>query len=434
MINDGDDLDTSIFDTIIPLPYRILFLICLGHLLWYLIVFGCYKVNHMNVLQLINLSYSSHNYPQLGDISEIGEHATVNEADIQENNLLLKGVWFNLKVISLNSSISFIVYKTIQIIFTNEGDHVILKLLYHLIPLLTMLVISYKIFYRDDGKSVGKLRIFTTMKRILLGNINSVQMRTNDILISDSLVSYSKVLNDIGIFVWHYFISDEMKYNTFLELFLLCLPTLIRIRQCWNEFRLSGKVSNLLNMLKYISGILPILINFFIKSNIQGYSEDNEQGKLQHLHQLQLLNLYWYIASFINSTYSFIWDVKMDWGFGMFDWLFVNFSPKSRYLIRAKDQLIYNNLLIYCMVVVVDFILRYLWVFKIVIIHDNESAPVITKVGLFLFGYDAFLLGYCVIEVLEIFRRFIWCFFKLENDWFKLNHKVIEDIELSKLG
>lgn len=438
-MDESEQLDQIIFDTIIPLPYRILFLIQLGHLLWYLIVYGCYKINNLNVLQLINLSYSSHNYPQLGDNLEVGEEATVNEADIQENDLLLKGIWINFRIISVNTIISYIIYKSIQIIFVNENDHDTLKLLYHLIPLITMMVICYKIFHNNDRKSIGKLRIFTTMKRILTGNINSSTMRTNDILISDSLMSYSKVLNDIGIFIWHYFISDEMHYNEILEFLILCLPSMIRIRQCWNEFTLTGNKAHFLNLLKYVSGLSPIFINFLIKFNIEQWGEDEGAEKDQHLQFIKTLNMIWYLASFVNSTYSFIWDVKMDWGFSCFDGIVAKFNhdgttpapttrniAKSLLFLRPDHQLIYTNKLIYYLAIVIDFILRYLWVFKIVIIHDAESSPIINRIGLFLFGYDAFSFGYCLIEVLEILRRFMWCFFKLESDWFKLKPQPIE--------
>ncbi|WEJ94315.1 protein-ER retention protein [Yamadazyma tenuis] len=296
-----------------------------------------------------------------------------------------------------------------------------------------MLIISYKIFSKPSDKSVGKLRLSTTMKRILSGNINSKSMRTNDILISDSLVSYSKVLNDIGIFIWHYFVSDELPYNSFLELFVLCLPALIRIRQCWQEFLLTRQRSHMLNLMKYTTGIAPIFINFLIKFNVQEYGEDNDAGKEMHLHLLKILNVWWYLCSFINSTYSFIWDVRMDWGFETFDY----FLKKSSFTLRSPDKLIYRKPIIYYSGITVDFLLRYIWVLKFYTQREAEDKPIITRVGLFLFGYDAFSFGYSLIEVLEIFRRFMWCFFKLENDWFKLDPQyttLTNNVELMKMG
>lgn len=388
-----------IFDTIIPLPYRILFLIQLGHLLWYLIVYGCYIINHMNVLQLINMSYSSHNYSQLGEHLQLGELATITNAEFKENDRLLMGIWSNLKIISINTILSFVTYKAFQFFFDQP--------VIHLIPLFTILLISYKIFIKSE-KSVGKLRIFSTMKRILLGNINSHQMRTNDILISDSLVSYAKVLNDIGIFIWHYFVS-EANYNNLMEFLVLCSPSFIRIRQCYNELSLTGQQSHLLNLIKYASGILPIFMNFLIKWNIDG-----------DVATLKSLSNAWYVFLFITSTYSFIWDVKMDWGFNTIDYLLGNNS----YIIRNPNKLVYRKP-VYFSAIFLDFVLRYLWVLKLCIGQELT----IQRVGQFLFGYDAFSFGYCLIETLEIFRRFMWCFFKLENDWFKLE----TDIEMTKV-
>lgn len=430
MQDEAGQLDQIIFDRIVPLPYRILFLIQLGHTLWYVIVYGCYKINRMNVLELIHLSYSNHNYPQLGGSPEIGEQSTVLVADIKENDILLNGIWFNLKVITINTMGSFIIFKILQLIFEGEDHHNTILLIYHLIPLITMLLISYRIFSRNnDNKSIGKLRLFTTMKRILLGRINSIEMRTNDILISDSLVSYSKVLNDIGIFIWHYFISDEMGYNGVVEFIILCYPSMIRIKQCWNEFVLTGERQHFVNLLKYVSGLGPVFINFLIKFNLEEYGEDEGQDKQDHLNFLHILNVWWYFSSFINSTFSFIWDIKMDWGFQIFDWVRLKSSVP---IIRPNNKLIYNNNFIYYLAILLDFMLRYLWVLKFLIIKDAESLPLINRVSLFLFGYDAFSFGYCLLEVLEIFRRFMWCFFKLENDWFKLDHSV--NIELTKMG
>lgn len=425
-----DELDTFIFDTLVPLPYRILFLIQLGHLLWYIIVYGCYKFNRMNVLQIINMSYSSHNYSALPGAPDIGEHATVSVADIQENDLLLKGIWSNFRIIALNTAASFTIYKIIQVLFVGEDHHSSLLLFYHLLPLVTILLISYKIFNKSTvDKSVGKLRIFTTMKRILVGNINSADMRTNDILISDSLVSYAKVLNDIGIFVWHYFISDEIPFNNILEFVLLCFPALIRIRQCWNEFVLTGKKECFLNLIKYVIGTSPTFINFLIKFNVMEFAEDDAEGKIQHLQLLHTLNVWWYLTSFISSTYSFIWDVKMDWGFGLFDYLIT--GSKSNPL-RDDSRLIYSNKQVYYIGIFIDFCLRFIWLLKLYTTRDADSGPIISRVGLFLFGYDAFSFGYCLIEVLEIFRRFMWCFFKLESDWFKLN--TTTTIEMSSMN
>lgn len=388
----------------------------------------------MNVLELIHLSYSSHNYPQLGETSsqELGEQSTVLVADMKENDLLLNGIWFNLKVFSINTFVSFVIFKVIQVVFVGEDHHTTLVLVYHLIPLVTMLLISYRLFTKSpQNKSIGKLRLLTTMKRILLGRINSLQMRTNDILISDSLMSYSKVLNDIGIFIWHYFISDEMKYNDVLELTILCVPTMIRIKQCWNEFVLTAERHHFLNLLKYASGIGPIFINFLIKFNLEEYGEDEGEDKQNHLNFLHSLNVWWYLFSFINSTYSFIWDIRMDWGFQIFDRIFSKNSG-DKAIIRSSNKLIYRKVSIYFIAIGVDFVLRYLWVLKFLIIKDAQSLPIINRVGLFLFGYDAFSFGYCLLEVLEIFRRFMWCFFKLENDWFKLDHTT--NIELTKMG
>lgn len=426
-MNDSDEL---IFDAIVPLPYRILFVVQLGHLGWYLIVKGCYKIGGMNVLLLINMSYTSHNYAQMGASKEPGEDATINEAPMRENDLLLFGIWRNLVGISVHIMVSYVVFTMIRVCFEVEPhreNSTWVKFLYHSIPLITTLVVAYRIFHKQT-KSVGKTRLFTTMKRIIVGDINSQFMRTNDILLSDSLMSYSKVLNDIGIFIWHYFISNESVYNIGLEFVMLCIPSVIRISQCWCEYKLTRSRNHLLNMGKYSVGIMPILLTFLIKINLEYFNESKgNDTKEDNAVNIRLLNVWWYLASFISSTYSFIWDVKMDWDLNVFDYLL----NKSATILRPKIKLVYNTQTwVYYLVIFVDFMLRYLWVLKYFVIKDSEHLPLINRVGLFLFGYNAFSFGYCLIEVMEIFRRFMWCFFKLESDWVKM---IPEEVEMGRM-
>ena len=300
----------------------------------------------------------------------------------------------------------------------------------------------YKLFFKNSYSSPGQIRIFTTIKRIIRGNINSQTMRTNDILISDSLVSYSRVINDLGLVIWNYWFDSNIGYNYKFESMILSIPTWIRIKQCWYEYKLTGKIQHLFNLIKYSTGLGPLLINVLLKRMLLNATEQEKtSGEL--LLKLNHLNNWLYFALAVNSTYSFIWDIKMDWHLELFDGLFLVVSGKktshsvvSNYRFQILRKQLALPRPIYYIAIIIDFILRYIWILKLFIINEElkkEKIKFIYIFSTFLFGYDAYSLGYALIETLEIFRRWIWCFIKLESDWVELYNDqdlLNQDIEL----
>ncbi|CUM48672.1 unnamed protein product [Debaryomyces tyrocola] len=432
------------FNDFVPLPFRILFIIQLGVYLWYSIIYLCTYCSRLNILELLNLSYSSHNYTQLDRrLPSTGEYETTLAAERIENQLLLKGVWTTLRSITLYNFVGYCLYLVIQLKYDDpeqENQNAIVSFLYKMIPVVVFLYIFFKVFYQSGSKttskSIGQYRVYTTIKRILLGRINSTTMRTNDILISDTLTSYGKVINDFGLFVWTNYYTSESPYNIKLEFIILCIPTFIRIKQCWYEYSSTKNMLHFLNMVKYTTAIGPLIIKLLIKMTLQTLSPDNNEQLKENevLVRLTKLNAWWYFCSVLNSTYTFIWDVKMDWGFGLFDIFFKSNKLGNYTLLRPSHQLIYGNIFGYYCVILIDFILRFLWIFRLFITNEVENRFMVNKLGAFLFGSDSFSLGYVVVEVLEIFRRWLWCFIKLESDWVKLQETINpDDIEMTNI-
>ncbi|KAG7661158.1 ERD1 [[Candida] subhashii] len=422
-----------LFNDFIPLPFRILFLIQLGTGFWFVLVTLCFNFTSLNILQLLNLSYTSHNYVQLHErvLTSVvhGEFATTVPAENQENSRLIRGIWNDFKSIAIVNTICWILFKL-------TPDQELFKFVKHGIPVVAFGYLIYRLFYRSTNTS-GQIRMYTTMKRILLGGINSMTMRSNDILISDSMVSYAKVLNDFGLYIWNYYYSSEIPYNYHLEFGILCIPIAIRMRQCWVEYKLTNQDQHIYNLIKYATGLGPLLVNVLIKSTLL---HDNDSGEREILmNKLTNLNRWWYFTSAINSTYSFIWDVKMDWNLELFDFLF-QFNKKTNPYYRfqiLRNRLAFDNKAIYYIIIVVDFILRFIWILKLFIINEEmkmDNIPYLYIFSTFLFGYDAYSFGYTVIELLEIYRRWFWCFIKLESDWIKLkiNESEYEEIELKE--
>ncbi|ABN67345.2 predicted protein [Scheffersomyces stipitis CBS 6054] len=432
--------DEILFDDLVPLPFRILFLVQLGVFFWYYLVYSCYNLRKLNILHLIKLSYSAHDYSQLDDhYIPNGEFATTLVPDFNSNLILANGIWANLRPVTIVNVIGWAVFKIIQRKVSSNDDvsPAIFIPLSYVIPLALFFHLFYRLFYKSKVQnSMGQYRAFTTMKRILLGKINSSTMRTNDILISDSLVSYSKVLNDFGLYLWNYYYARDIPYSVELEFILLCIPTFIRMKQCYSEYRSTANRQHLFNFIKYSTTLGPLFVNSLIKSIITSPGKDlNEPAFLD---KLQSLNRWWYLLSFVNSTYSFIWDVKMDWGLKMFDFLF---ESKTYYfkMVLLRPKLAFEPV-VYFAVILFDFIVRFVWILKVFIVKEGQDQVKWTTLHMlstFLFGYDAFSFGYTVIEFLEILRRWAWCFIKLDSDWATLEQATGNDIELvntSKLG
>ncbi|CAX45047.1 mediator of retention of lumenal endoplasmic reticulum proteins, putative [Candida dubliniensis CD36] len=421
-----------LFNDFIPLSFRVTFSIHFGLILWLILNLLLTNFTTINVLQLLKLSYTPHNYTHLDDRSHnhettnnqnnesLGEYAAFLPSDSHENDRLIKGIWSSLKFVSIINIICWIIYKSIANIPW-------LAPLFYALPLISLFMTIYKLFFKNCY-SPGQIRIFTTIKRIIKGNINSQTMRTNDILISDSLVSYSRVINDLGLVFWNYWFDSNIGYNYKFESMILSIPSWIRIKQCWFEYKLTGQKQHLFNLIKYFTGLGPLLVNVLLKRMLLNATEEEKtNGEL--LLKLNHLNNWLYFALAINSTYSFIWDIKMDWHLELFDGLLVLIFPSRRKtsLTNYQFQILRNQLalpkLIYYIAIVADFILRYIWILKLFIINEElkkEKIKFIYIFSTFLFGYDAYSLGYALVETLEIFRRWIWCFIKLESDWVEL--------------
>ncbi|KAI9984416.1 hypothetical protein PInf_005764 [Phytophthora infestans] len=101
------------------------------------------------------------------------------------------------------------------------------------------------------------------------------------------------------------------------------------------------------------------------------------------------------LCAVFNSLYSFLWDVVMDWGLG---------QPKlPRRVAFLRHHLTYRPRKIYYLVIVVDFILRILWVTKW---WDWMHRGVHFKL---------------VSQVAEVVRRIIWNFVRVEWQCIKLD-------------
>lgn len=105
-----------------------------------------------------------------------------------------------------------------------------------------------------------------------------------------------------------------------------------------------------------------------------------------------------FIFSFINSAYSFWWDVVKDWDLTLF-------SPERRdrdhpYGLRRHRY--FHSDRLYHYVIIMDLVLRFSWLWRV--LPGLAWLPE-TECGLF------------ILMFLEVARRWMWVFFRAEAEW-----------------
>ena len=111
----------------------------------------------------------------------------------------------------------------------------------------------------------------------------------------------------------------------------------------------------------------------------------------------------WCISAFISGCYSSFWDIVMDWGF--YHWNNPDFP--------LREQLAYKTKFFYHATIVLDIILRFLWVLSVSPeIMYNMIRP------------EFFAL---IIFTLEMFRRGLWNFIRVEYE----NLNLINQYQIS---
>jgi len=156
----------------------------------------------------------------------------------------------------------------------------------------------------------------------------------------------------------------------------------------------------LANALKYTTAF-PVIILSAIQRNY-------EPGKYG-LSEAGLFRL-WLFFVFLNSFYSFYWDVTKDWDLTLFCSAAERNSPDHPWGLRRHRYFHVHEL--YYFVIGIDFLLRCTWSFKLSphLDHFNDLEG-----GIFL------------MEALEVFRRWVWIFLRVEAEWVRNNRGPAPD-------
>nr|KJB12409.1 hypothetical protein B456_002G016400 [Gossypium raimondii] len=218
----------------------------------------------------------------------------------------------------------------------------------------------------------------------------------SDFFLADILTSMAKVFSDIERSVCRmvhrqvatiaWFEADSVcgSHSVAIPL-VLVLPYLFRFFQCLRQYRDIGERSALLNALKYSTAV-PVIFLSALKYHVLPESWTNFYRPL------------WLLSSVLNSLYSFYWDVARDWDFSFARMFKFNKSHLYSHLLHGRTW-------VYFWVIGSNLILRCTWTYKLSAHLRNNYLTVFT------------------IAALEIFRRFQWIFFRVENEWNKINSR-----------
>ncbi|KAF7593371.1 protein-ER retention protein [Aspergillus hancockii] len=251
----------------------------------------------------------------------------------------------------------------------------------------------------------GRHRLFVTLRRISVGGLAETQDgKFGDILLADALTSYSKVLADLVITFCMFFTPgvssthkpDRRCGTDWVIPLIIATPSIIRFRQCLIEYvrvrRAGLKMENkggqhLANALKYATA-LPVI---YLAAKLRNYNPLEMYG----YSEMSLSRLL-YLCTFVNSAYSFYWDVTKDWDLT----LLTSSRRNSYYPYGLRRHRCFSDRKYY-LAILIDLVLRFSWLSRFMpgLVWLCE-----TEVGIWLLMF------------LEVARRWMWIFFRVETE------------------
>ncbi|RCH79468.1 protein-ER retention protein, partial [Rhizopus stolonifer] len=251
--------------------------------------------------------------------------------------------------------------------------------------------------YRKD-----RVRFIRMLKRTFFSGIYS-PVFFSDIIFADMLTSVSNVFGDwfmancvmltgqpLSYFMEN---TDNIYYKDIVVPFIISIPYLIRLRQCISEYIESKEQRHVYNALKYATSI-PVIVFSAIQKKANIYIlETGQVPDSWYFTEIHVFR-FWVMFVFINSMYSFWWDISMDWNL---------ITISQHQTIQIRRQLYFSQPVYYLMAVCLDFLLRITWSFKL------SSHLLIRHLDSSIF----------LLELMEVFRRWVWVMFRMENEWVK---------------
>lgn len=236
-----------------------------------------------------------------------------------------------------------------------------------------------------------------------------------DFWLADQLNSLVSLFLDFEFIICYYGIDGSIlkgwrgeqqtrvcgSYAYGIRAILACYPAWIRFVQCLRRFYDSRKwFPHFVNAGKYSTTFFKVTFNALFTLHFE---------RTQRLNSVYFY--LWLASLFINSCYTFAWDIKMDWGF------FDRNAGENKWL---REEIVYSYKAYYYFAMIEDCVLRFAWIVSIAITQTTNVPRSVLST---------------IFTVLEVFRRFIWNFFRLENE--HLNNcgefRAVRDISVAPI-
>ena len=260
----------------------------------------------------------------------------------------------------------------------------------HLYPVILWFYVHVKLLFPWNAR---RKHLFAVLAQVVASPFTEVTFFHS--IVGDYLTSVVKILIDYA-FSWCYLLTGEFLYGkkmvdsgdapkclenpvyTDVMVPLMCaLPLWFRLQQNLRRFYDTGQHwPNLGNALKYaLSQVVVIFGAFhglpFAPANVN----------------LPWRNM-WLFFFFVSYSYSFLWDVCIDWGLG---------RPQHALL---NKHLMFSRRWCYYAAMVLDFFGRFAWTLTLVPPKDLWAGWDITT----------------ALMAVELVRRTVWSFFRVENE------------------
>uniref|UniRef100_A0A8D8XEH9 Xenotropic and polytropic retrovirus receptor 1 n=1 Tax=Cacopsylla melanoneura TaxID=428564 RepID=A0A8D8XEH9_9HEMI len=220
-----------------------------------------------------------------------------------------------------------------------------------------------------------------------------------DFWLADQLNSLTVALLDFYYLICFYSNNDSLAepmnqeftpFQSMLSPVMSCVPAWIRFMQCLRRYRDSKEAfPHLANAGKYSTTFFVVVFAYLFKMY-----KVNDQSVTDNPFFYP-----WLAASIVSSIYSYVWDIKMDWG--LFD---KNAPPDNPFL---REETVYSSTGFYYFAILEDLTLRFSWLCSFFLVHYGN------------FDADTLL---CLTGPLEVFRRFIWNYLRLEYEHININN------------
>ncbi|KAI6672832.1 hypothetical protein NL676_000738 [Syzygium grande] len=263
-----------------------------------------------------------------------------------------------------------------------------------------VLIFPFDIFYLSS-----RFYLLRTLWRIMFP-LQAISF--SDFFLADIMTSMSKVFSDlersvcrmvhrqVATIAW--FEADSVCGSHSVAIpIVLVLPYIFRLFQCLRQYKDTGEKNTLLNALKYSTAV-PVIFLSALKYHVFPEKWTSFYRPL------------WLLSGVLNSLYSFYWDVTRDWDLSCFTRIF-KFSKPS-----MVSSLLYARKWVYVWVIGSNLILRCTWTYKLSAHLRHNYLTVFT------------------ITALEMIRRFQWAFFRVENEWNKMNSKSNIQLSMTEIG